>query len=892
MKGMSRFLTSKPFVPHVPFVANLFFVSFVGNLFFSTLSLSQSFFPLGAVDSTVPSPRSVLGYQLGERFTDFRLLERYVERVADASPRVNLVQYGETYEHRPLRVAVITSDENHKYLENIKTQNLRLTDPGSLSAAEAQAIVEKLPVIVWLSYGIHGNESSSPEAAMAVLYQLAAGTDERTIAILKNAVVILDPSINPDGRERYVQWYNGRAQNPSNASTDAAEHAEPWPGGRTNHYYFDLNRDWSWLTQQESRTRVALYRQWMPHTHVDFHEMSSNSSYFFFPAAVPVHEALPPEVIKWGKVYGEANAKALDKVGAAYYVGESFDMFYPGYGDSWPTFNGAIGMTYEQAGSGRAGLAIKRTDGGTLTLFQRARNHFVTSIATLETSVQRRKERLQDFANFWKSALEGPDTKRSFVVRADQDPVLANRMVDILLRQGIHVYSLKSATSLKLRQYYSGRTQDIFMPGGTFVVPLSQPERRLATALLEPKTVAKDTFFYDVSAWSLPVAFGLTAYESETPLPKNVERLTEAPIVRGTVVGGKATYAYLIPWSRSSAIRLAWNLLARGHSLSVATKEFTLGGRRYAAGTLVAFVSKSGASLHDDIASAAAETGVDVYATETGLSEKGISLGSDKVQPLRLPSVAVATGEPAFSGSFGELWYLFEQYAGIPFTAVQSSDIGGLNLGRYDVLVLPNGGSWKSGLDSNAVASVKRWVQSGGVVIALDNAARFAGKSGSGLTPALLLNEKKDDEKSKEEKDREKSLKEEQKQMTRFEKEERRRLEEIPGTIFRALVDTTHPIGFGTSGSVYVLKGDGMPFQLTDQGHMVARFSSDTVQVSGFASLEKRKAVANSAYIQEFTVGRGKVILFAENPTFRMFWLGTARLLLNAVLFSPPVRSY
>jgi hypothetical protein len=295
---------------------------------------------------------------------------------------------------------VITTPERHRELDDVRTANLRLTDPRTISESEANQLTASLPAIVWISAGVHGNESSSPEAALALAWQLAAGTDERTKAILQDAVVIVDPVLNPDGRARYVDWYRRVATDPPNASWNAAEHAEPWPGGRTNHYYFDLNRDWSWLTQEESRARIAFYRQWMPHTHVDLHEMGPSSTYFFFPAAPPFHQALPPEVATWGKIYGAANAAALDKVGAAYYVGENFDMFYPGYGDSWPTFNGAIGMTFEQAGSGRAGVAIRRPDGTLLTLHDRVRNHFITALTTVETTVRRRQERLRDFAAF------------------------------------------------------------------------------------------------------------------------------------------------------------------------------------------------------------------------------------------------------------------------------------------------------------------------------------------------------------------------------------------------------------------------------------------------------------------------------------------------------------
>ncbi|HEY4613488.1 MAG TPA: M14 metallopeptidase family protein [Bacteroidota bacterium] len=363
----------------------------------STQALQQ-LFPGGTYNSAVPTPQSVLGYEIGDRFTDFRSLERYIDKLVASSDRIKRITYGSTNEQRPLQLLIISSPQNLTRLDEIKAGNKKLTDPRTLkSKAEAEQLINSLQGIVWFSYGVHGNESSSPEAAILTAYQLCAGTDERTKNILDNLVVLIDPAVNPDGRERYVQWANAATGIKPNTNPDAYEHSEPWPSGRTNHYFFDLNRDWAWQTQRETQARIPLYRTWMPHAHVDFHEMGYTSTYFFFPAAAPIHAEFPPEVKKWGAIYGKGNAEAFDKLGSGYYTAEFFDLYYPGYGDSWPTFNGAIGMTYEQAGG--ANVAIKKPDGTLLTLRQRALNHFTTGIATLETTVRHKQERLQDF--FW-----------------------------------------------------------------------------------------------------------------------------------------------------------------------------------------------------------------------------------------------------------------------------------------------------------------------------------------------------------------------------------------------------------------------------------------------------------------------------------------------------------
>ncbi|MBI3004964.1 MAG: hypothetical protein HYY49_06060 [Ignavibacteriales bacterium] len=855
-----------------------------------SFSLSQGqksdFFPLGTVNPSIPTPEAVLGYRIGERFTDYRNLERYMEKLAASSERVKRVVYGETYEHRPLQLIIISSSQNLARLQEIRTENLQLTDPRTIkSRAVADRIVGTNPSIVWLSYGVHGNEASSPEAAIATAYQLCAGTDPRTQAILDNVVTIIDPSENPDGRERYVRWVNGATSFPPNAAPGAYEHREPWPGGRTNHYYFDLNRDWAWQTQQETQARIKIYREWMPHVHVDFHEMGYNSTYFFFPAAPPFHEALPTEAKKWGEIYGKGNAEAFDKDGIPYFVGEVFDMFHPGYGDSWPTFNGAIGMTYEQAGG--AGLLIKRSNGQILSLRDRARNHFTTGIATLETTVKHKKERIQDFLRFWQTGTEAAGRVKGYVVSQGTDPRRAGRLTSILMAQGIEVHQLQEQAQLDVQRFYSKRGSRESFARGTFYVSLSQPQSRLARALLEPHAAVKDTFFYDVSAWSLPIAYGLDAYSAESPLPPTAKKLTEVPQVAGSVKGGAAQVAYLIPWDRHDAMRLTWQLLERSYTLHYATRQFETMQRSFGAGTVIAFVSQNNDSLHADIQQLASTFGVEVFSTNTGLTEKGISLGSRRVMPIKKTSIAVLTDSPVFSNNFGQLWFLFEREFKIPFTAIRATDVKTFELDTYGIIIIPSGGDYGSAIDSAAVDKLRRWVQQGGTLIGIDEGARFLAKSRPGLTAAVLQTDKKEDDKSKEEKDREKAKKELTKRQTLFEKQETQRLDNIPGTIFRALIDTTHPIGFGMPHEMFVFKGNGTPVELSENGHTVARFSKDTTEVSGYAFPEKARKTAETTYIQDFRIGRGHAILFTEDVAFRMFWIGLNKLLMNAMLFVP-----
>ncbi|MCX6142766.1 MAG: M14 family metallopeptidase [Ignavibacteriales bacterium] len=859
-------------------------------LIFVSSAFAQSplkLFPGGTYDASIPQPSAVLGYQIGERFTNYATLNSYFEKLVSASNRIKRFAYGETYEHRILQAFVIASPENLARLDDLKQANKKLTDPRTLLKGESDKIIATLPVIVYLSYGVHGNEASSPEASMMTAYQLCAGTDSRTQTILENAIVIIDPNVNPDGHERYVQWANSVAGAKPNLNPFSLEHTEQWPGGRTNHFFFDLNRDMSWQTQKETKARVKFYRDWMPHVHVDYHEMEYTSTYFFYPAAVPLHETLPPEVAKWGKIYGKGNAEAFDKLGLPYFIGEHFDMFYPGYGDSWPTFNGSIGMTYEQAGGSRGALAVRKPNGQTLTLLDRARDHFITSIATIETSVKNKSDQLQDFAKFWTTALNLNSPVKGYLISQTEDPSRAFQVIETLLRQGIEVYQLAEQTTLQIQRYYSAKSTKENLPKGTYFVPLGQPQSRLAEALLEPITIAHDTFFYDVSAWSLPVASGLKAWVSLSPLPSNAVKISEPTKPSGGIIGDKSAFAYLIPWERNSAVRLTWQLLEKGYSLAVARRSFETGGRYYGAGAIVALVGANGDTLSRDIGKLAEQFGVDVYSTPTGYTDKGISLGSNYVSFLKKAEIAIAVGSPVSSNDYGELWFLLEQELGIPFSGIRATDLGDLDLSKFDVIVLPDASNYQSVFDSAKTDRLKRWVQNGGILIGIEGGAQFLTKGKSGITAATLKTEKKEDDKSKEEKEQDKAKKEQIKRLTLFEKEEKGRLDHIPGTIFKVLVDTTHPIGFGVPGEIFVFKSDSPPIELTDVGHNVARFSRDSIQVSGYVTKERAQKVAEAAFVQDYRIGRGRAVLFAENVTFRRFWSGLEKLLLNSILFLP-----
>ena len=583
------------------------------------------FYPGGRYKSDIPTPESVLGYRVGEAFTPHVEVERYYKTLAQAAQeRMRLVPYGRTFEGRTLYLAIFSAPENLSKLESIRETISRLTDPSKTSPEQAAEIARTTPAIAWLSYNVHGNEASSSEASLQVAYQLAAGEDERTLKILKECVVILDPMVNPDGRDRYVQFYRSALGRKPNSDLEAAEHSERWPSGRTNHYYFDLNRDWAWQSQPESQARLKEYLRWNPQVHVDYHEMGLESTYFFAPPTQPIQETVEALLKKWFQLYAKGNAAAFDRFGIRYYTAEDFDLFYPSYGDSWPSLNGAIGMTYEQAGGSRGGLVARLPESrGEVTLRNRAWHHFTTSLATLETTAQNRETRLRDFYEFHRAAIkagtEGPI--HEFYLLPGKDPATISHLVGRLLRQGIEVQQMTQAVTANDVHDYAGRVAgERRLPAGTYVVDLAQPKGFLARALLEPESKLRGLFFYDVTGWSLPLASGVEAYWSSKNVRGERRAVTAPPEAAGGVTGPDHPTAYLVPWDTNGAVALLAALLARDVRCYVAISGFKAAGREFEPGTIVIPRETNGRDLDQILKELAGETRVEVIAVPSGLT--------------------------------------------------------------------------------------------------------------------------------------------------------------------------------------------------------------------------------------------------------------------------------
>jgi len=883
--------------------------------------------PSASYNPDVPTLKSVLGYEMGGQFTTHSDLERYFEKLAAATDRMKIEPYGKTYEGRTLYTIIISSPRNLARLDAIKAATARLADPRKATPEEAQRIAAEMPVVLWFGYNVHGNEAASSEAAMQVAYELSASQDERVRNWLDNAVVVMDPMQNPDGRDRYVAGYRQALGAYPRGDRFAAEHQERWPGGRPNHYLFDLNRDWAWLSQAETRQRIPRYLQWNPQVDVDFHEMGSESTYFFFPPTKPVLPWIAPLLEKWYVIYGKANAAALDKYGIRYYTKENFDLFYPSYGDIWPALHGAIGMTYEQGGGGAGGLKIDLADDQrTLTLRDRATNHFLTSLATLDASVQNRQARLYDFYEFRRAAIRGGQQGplRAIYLVPGRDPYRVAHVVDTLVKQGVEVKQTTSAVDGEdLTSYWGEKIPKKRLPAGTYVVDMAQPAGFLARALLQPEIQHDTLFFYDVSGWALPLAADVEGYVSSKLADVNLSPVAAAALPAINVPAKENTAAYVFSSESLGAIRLLGHLLYQDLKAYVSIKPFKLSGQQFAAGSIVVPIDTNPVDLHERLTKLALADKVNVVAAKTGMSDEGIDLGSSRVRFLRKPRIAMLMDTPTNANDYGALWYLFEQRLDLPFTPLRTENLREVDLNNYNVLIMPSdygdGRGYSRALDKGTSAKISEWVRNGGVLVGIRGGAVWATKPKSGLTSVTYHYVRPNDEQARieEEKaaapakpgdappaatpaaqpaagagapsspDADKKKQEElAKKLIKYaDREKQLRSEEVPGTILRVNVDTTHPLGFGLNDQMPVLNDTAPVLNLTGKGENVVHFPKDNLKLSGYITPENEKKVAQSAFLIRERQGRGHVIMFADNPVFRGFWDGTTRLLLNSIFF-------
>jgi len=869
------------------------------------------FYSRGPYRPAVPRPEAITGYAAGEQHTMYAVMQHYLDTlVATASDRVRIETWGKTTEYRPIRALIISDPANLAKLDQIRSGLAELSDPRKTSAARAAAIAAQSPAVAVFNYSVHGDEPAGFEAAMQVAYQLAASDEPQTLEILKSVVVVLNPSANPDGHERFAAWYNSIAVGADHPW--AFEQAEPWSiTGRYSHYRFDMNRDLLAQSQPEVRAMMDGILRWRPQVFVDHH--STTATYFFPPVAQAVNMNLPPQTTKWFDTYGRGNAAAFDRYGWQYQVRGVFDFFYVGYWDEWTTFQGATGMTYETDG-GRE-FNNRRDDGTITTLRDGIAHHFVASLATLETTAKNRQNRLLDYYDFRRSALAEATTdrfKRVVIVPGD-DPQSAAHVVGLLLRNGIEVTRIKQPLASRTAHSYlshGGAAAARTFPAGSYVIDMNQPQRRLAKGMLEPDAEMQRSFvtreqgkfqrnrrrgddsdkedygFYDITAWSLPLSFNLDAYWTEDAGPAG-EAVADSTLP-APPAPTRAASAYLFLDDRPGAARLAVALLAEGFKLSVARSGVRADGRDYPRGAFLARIQRNPASLSERIAALAPALGVAVVPVQTAFPDSAeIGIGSDDVGALHAPRILVAAGDGISETSYGWLWYFLARELNVPFTPVPLRAIGRMSdLQSFNVFIVPDGsgGRMRRELGDDGVERLKTWVRSGGVLIAYGGAGDLASNKDLGLSSIATLAPDSGTRADTTAPGTEPP-------MVSKTAPARDRPEWIPGAIFRVTLDTTHWLTMGYARDRLPVFIDGDTFWRPSKGGAnVASFTDavDSLVLSGFTWPDNTaRLLKGSTWAVVENQGSGRVVLFLSDPLFRAFWRGPARLLTNAILMGP-----
>lgn len=807
-------------------------------LFFVSITLGQN----------LQSPSEFLGYELGSQFTRHSDVVDYFEYISENSTLVNFQQYGKTNERRPLIYVSISSDENIQNIESIRENHLKNTTNQDADADKA---------IVWLSYNVHGNEASSTEAAMKTLYTLI--TEKKDW--LQNTIIIMDPCVNPDGRDRYVNWYNQVKAEPYNSARDAAEHHEPWPGGRPNHYLFDLNRDWAWATQAETQARLKVYNQWMPHIHVDFHEQFINDPYYFAPAAEPFHEIITPFQKDFQTKIGKNNAKYFDQNGWLYFTGERFDLLYPSYGDTYPTYMGAIGMTFEQAGHGLAGLGIQTDEGYVLTLKDRLEHHFTTGLSTVEVASKNADELAGQFRKYF----EGSDFKyKSYALSGNADKI---RELSKLLDQHEIDYSFKNSGKISGFNYQNSNSGSTTINGNTLVVSTNQPKGKMIKVLFEPQTKLTDSVTYDITAWSLPYAYGLNTTASDRIIEAN-DAFTEEKSSNSVNPDG---VGYISKWDSMEDASFLSELLQNDIKVRFSETEFSSGNSNFQPGSLIIMKSDNmkKSDFDQKVVEIANKHNRNLFNAETGFASNGPDFGSSSISIINPQRIAVLKGDGVSSLNFGEVWYYFEQDLQYPITPLDTDYFSSVNLSEFDVLVMPSG-RYGQLLNEKNLEKVSDFVKGGGNLIVIENAiSSFVKKDGFGIN-----------ENEKAQKDSTRT------NLIPYAERERESIKNlITGSIVKTKLDNTHPLAFGYDDTYFSLKLSSDSYSFLKDGYNVS-YIEEPEFVSGFAGSEASKNLKNSLVFGEQPMGRGSIIYMVDNPLFRAFWQNGKLFFANAIFFA------
>jgi len=892
------------------------------SLFVSALLASAQkfdFWPGAKYDAQVPTVEKVLGFEPGTKHATHADIVRYFEALAASSPsRIKVFEYAKSWEGRKLIYAAVSSEDNIRRLDQIRAAQQKLADPRKTTEADAKKLMASTPAVIGLSYGVHGNEISSPDAALLTAYHLLASKGDPMIDnVLKNVVVLIDPLQNPDGRERFIYNFRVNEGLEPDANPVAAERAEPWPGGRSNHYFFDMNRDWFAMTQPETIGRIRYLRDWLPIVFVDLHEMGSNSTYFFTPGSLPHNPHLTQDQKTQMAWFGRNDAKWFDKFGWPYFTREVFDEFYPGYGASWPWFYGGMGMTYENASV--RGLVVRRYDETLYTFQESVQKHFVASIATCETALNQRSGLLDSFWRYQVTAIdEGKkEPVKEYILPRRGDTSAVDKLAHNLTEHGIEVRRATTAFKSGGKDY----------PAGSYAISLAQPRKRFIRALLDPQVPMEPGFLkeqerrrkkrlsdeiYDVTGWSLPMLFNVECVAAAEPVSGDLAPVTGPYVPKGSV-SGKAEVAYLVPWGTQAAGRFLTAALRADLKVLSANKPFSQNSHKLPSGSLILMVKQNGQGFHEKVASIAASSGAEVIAANTSWVEEGINFGSNNVSVIKRPSVAMLWDAPTASNSAGQTRFVLERQYGYPVTVLRASSLAAAELGRFHVIILPDSGlgpGYNAAINPAAAERLKQWVRNGGVLVGIGNALAFLstpqmgllavqqeglardaapgrpadaakpsapgaapaspGAPAPGPAPGKILAKEDDYEKAIQ--------------------ADTQLPDAVAGVLVKAKVDPETWVTAGLPDTLNVLVGGRSIYSplKRDRGVNAVIFEApDQLLASGYLWEENRKQLAFKPFIVVGSEGRGAVVGFTSDPNFRAFMDGLNVAFLNAVFRFP-----
>jgi hypothetical protein len=868
---MSRFLT-------VFFLVMAFAVSVIPQSF--------EWLPGGEYDPAIPTPKQFLGYEIGDYLTDNHQMVAYIHELEKKSARVKVFQYGETVERRKLWVLAISSPENIARLEEIRTTVGRLADPRKTSPSQANAIAKDAVPIGWMNFANDGGETSAFEAGLQLSYQLTAGNDALTKKILDQTVTIINPAFNPDSHQAFVTWMKNSTIRGGTADNQANEHYVEWfASSDGNHYKIDINRDGFALTQRESIAGAQLLKHWNPQVWIDNH--GEPNEYYMAPFTAPVNENYPKSLEKWAEVIGRNSSKYFDRFGWTYTKDENYDLFFPGYWDSYPAFNGAIAATYETNGGGYKGFRWERPDGTIVTFRESIQKHFIADMATLEALADNKQGILLDFYKFFKTGMDEVlnEAYKSYVIHENDDPGRAADFVKTLLNHNIEVYRTEKAiTSGSALDYFNRTATTKTFAKGSYVIPLRQPKKRLIKTLFEPEPKMEESFmkdvekrlardarlgtgsskegpgFYDITAWALPLHYDLeTSFTGNEISVAGMSRITERP-VSGSSAVQQARYAYSFSTKHNSGMKLAAKLLQMDYNVAITLLPTTVGGVKLDKGTYLARVNRNPETLAATIRKYALKYDAEVIPLNTAWGEGGISLGSKYVRNLKKPKIMVATKQPTRAVTFGSVYSVLDQRFDLDFSAVRTNMIAGAHLNRYNVIVLPDGNpaGYERALGATGVKRLRNWIEEGGTLVAIKGGAAFTTRENVKFTDV---------------------------KMVRTQGETDKPIVPIPGSIFKGTVNNDYYLGLGYRDEIPVLFRGNSHMTLSKKGANVVTYKPDGY-ISGHIWDSTMENLAGKLYVADIPLGEGHVILFADDPTFRAYWNGIDRLFIGSIILS------